>query len=60
MIRKEPSTSTDVSFTGEYNEEILNVNKICWQLENKWDMKYIQILPAPGEGAAENIGQSLR
>ena len=56
MIRKESSTSTDVSFTGEYNEEILNVNKICWQLENKWDMKYIQILPAPGEGAAENIG----
>ena len=26
-------------------------------IENKWDVKYIQILPAPTEGATENIGE---
>ena len=25
----------------------------------KWDVKYIQILPAPTEGATENIGEGL-
>ena len=25
----------------------------------KWDVKYIQILPAPTEDATENIGQGL-
>ena len=25
-------------------------------LENKWDVNYIQVLPAPIEGAMENIG----
>ena len=28
-------------------------------LENKWDIKYIQALPAPREGASENIGEGL-
>ena len=28
-------------------------------IENKWDIKYIQILPAPTEGATENIGDGL-
>ena len=27
--------------------------------ENKWDVKYIQILPAPTEGATENIGEDM-
>ena len=27
---------------------------------NKWDIKYIQILPAPTEGATENIGEGFR
>ena len=26
---------------------------------NKWDVKYIQILPSPTEGATENIGKGL-
>ena len=26
-------------------------------IENNWDIKYIQILPAPPEGATENIGK---
>ena len=28
-------------------------------LENKWDIKYIQALPTPREGASENIGEDL-
>ena len=28
-------------------------------IENKWDLKYIQILPAKTEGATENIGEVL-
>ena len=28
-------------------------------LENKWDANYIQTLPAPREGATENIGEVL-
>ena len=28
-------------------------------MENKWDKKYIKILPAPTEGATENIGEGL-
>ena len=28
-------------------------------MENKWDMKYIQILPVPTEGVTENIGEGL-
>ena len=28
-------------------------------IENKWDVKYFQILPPPTEGATENIGESL-
>ena len=27
---------------------------------NKWDIKYIQILPAPTECATENIGEGFR
>ena len=26
-------------------------------IENKWDVKYIQMLTAPTEGATENIGE---
>ena len=26
-------------------------------LEERWDIRYIQILPAPTEGAKENIGE---
>ena len=25
-------------------------------IENKWDVKYIQMLPGPTKGAKENIG----
>ena len=28
-------------------------------IENKWDMKYSQILPVPTEGATENIGEGF-
>ena len=28
-------------------------------IENKWGVRYIQILPAPAEGATENIGKSF-
>ena len=28
-------------------------------IENKWDLKYIQILPGPNEGATDNIGEGL-
>ena len=28
-------------------------------MENKWDMKYIQILPVPTEGVTENIGEGF-
>ena len=28
-------------------------------IENKWDKKHVQILPAPTEGATENIGEGL-
>ena len=28
-------------------------------IENKWDIKYIQILPEPTVGATENIGEDL-
>ena len=28
-------------------------------IENKWDIKYIQILPEPTVGATENIGEGL-
>ena len=28
-------------------------------MKNKWDIKYIQQLPAPTEGALENIGEVL-
>ena len=27
--------------------------------ENKWDIKYIKILPTPTEGATKNIGEGL-
>ena len=27
--------------------------------ENKWDIKYTQILPAPREGATENVGEGV-
>ena len=27
--------------------------------ENKWDVKYIEILPAPTEGATKYIGEGL-
>ena len=29
-------------------------------IENNLDIKYIQILPAPSEGATENIGEDFR
>ena len=29
-------------------------------MENKWDIKYIQILPVPTEGATKNIGEGLQ
>ena len=29
-------------------------------IENKWGIKYIQILPAPTEVSTENIGEGLR
>ena len=29
--------------------------KFVGNKKNKWDIKYIQILPAPVEGAAQNI-----
>ena len=29
-------------------------------IENKWDIKYIQILPVPREGATENVVEGLR
>ena len=28
-------------------------------IENKWGVRYIQILPAPIEGATENIGKGF-
>ena len=28
-------------------------------IENKWDTKHIQILPAPKKGAMENIGKRV-
>ena len=28
-------------------------------IENKWDIKYLQILPAPTESATENIGEGF-
>ena len=40
----------------QYHQNIIGNNRI---IENKWDVKYIQILPAPTEGATENIGKDL-
>ena len=28
-------------------------------IENKWDIKFIQILPTPTKGATENIGEGF-
>ena len=58
--RKELSSSkilTDASFNGDCNEGTINVNK--YNNKNKWDVKYIQMLTAPTEGATENIGEGL-
>ena len=46
------SWSTEASFNSDSNEETLTVRKIACN-NNKWDIKYIQILSAPGEGATE-------
>ena len=40
----------------QYHQNIIGNNRI---IENKWEVKYIQILPAPTEGATENIGKDL-
>ena len=40
----------------QYHQNIIGNNRI---IENKWDVKYIQILPSPTEGATENIGEGL-
>ena len=40
----------------QYHQNIIENNRI---IENKWDVKYFQILPPPTEGATENIGESL-
>ena len=40
----------------QYHQNIIENNRI---IENKWDVKYIQILPAPTEGATENIGEGF-
>ena len=40
----------------QHHQHIIENNRI---IENKWDVKYIQILPAPTEGATENIGKDL-
>ena len=40
----------------QHHQHIIENNRI---IENKWDVKYIQILPAPTEGATENIGEGL-
>ena len=62
---KEPSSSTispEPSFNGDSSEDTLNVNKeyLVDNLKNKWDVKYIQILTAPAEGAAKNIREGLQ
>ena len=60
---KEPSSSTistEASCNGDNNEQTPNVKQnLLAILENKWDIKYIQTLPAPREGASENIGEGL-
>ena len=33
--------------------------KIVANNRRKWDIKYIKILPAPTEGALENIGEGF-
>ena len=40
-------------------EKILTQIKLAGNKESKWDMKYLQILPAPTESATENIGEGL-
>ena len=59
---KESSTSTistKASFNGDSNEETLNVKKIMAIIENKRDIKYIQILAASTEGAPKNNWEGL-
>ena len=44
------------SFNGDSNEQIINVKKKFMSIiENKWDIKYIQILPGIGEGLHHDI-----
>ena len=58
---KEPTSwtiSTEASFNGDSKEETLTWCKhnLLAIIENKWDTKYIQILPIPTEGTTENTG----
>ena len=40
----------------QYHQNIIENNRM---IENKWDVKYIQILPAPTGVATENTGEGL-
>ena len=60
---KEPSSSTistETSFNGDNNEQTPNVKQnLLAILENKWDIKYIQTLPALRETVIHEISEMV-
>ena len=60
---KEPSSSTistEASFNGDNNEQTPNVKQnLLAILENEWDIKYIQTLPALRETVIHEISEMV-
>ena len=60
---KEPSSSTistEASLNGDNNEQTPNVKQnLLAILENKWDIKYIQTLPALRERVIHEISEMV-